>query len=46
MVMRKFLTGLVLIPVGLILIVFAVANRDDFGRTALAGDTCGGFQRS
>ena len=25
--MRKFLTGLVLIPVGLILIVFAVANR-------------------
>ena len=25
--MRKFLTGLVLIPLGLILIVFAVANR-------------------
>jgi uncharacterized integral membrane protein len=27
MVMRKFFTGLVLIPLGLILIVFAVANR-------------------
>src|SRR5260370_29608134 len=27
MVMRKFLTGLVLIPLGLIFIVFAVANR-------------------
>jgi uncharacterized integral membrane protein len=27
MVMRKFLTGLVLIPLGLVFIVFAVANR-------------------
>src|ERR1700685_1701789 len=27
MVMRKFFTGLVLIPLGLIFIVFAVANR-------------------
>jgi uncharacterized integral membrane protein len=27
MVMRKFLTGVVLIPLGLIFIVFAVANR-------------------
>jgi uncharacterized integral membrane protein len=27
MVMRKYLTGLVLIPLGLIFIVFAVANR-------------------
>jgi uncharacterized integral membrane protein len=27
MVMRKFFTGLVLIPLGLVLIVFAVANR-------------------
>ena len=27
MVMRKFLTALILIPLGLILIVFAVANR-------------------
>jgi uncharacterized integral membrane protein len=27
MVMRKFVTGLVLIPLGLIFIVFAVANR-------------------
>jgi uncharacterized integral membrane protein len=42
MVMRKFLTGLVLIPLGLIFIVFAVANRhlvtvsfDPFG----SGDT-------
>jgi uncharacterized integral membrane protein len=42
MVMRKFLTGLVLIPLGLIFVVFAVANRhlvtvsfDPFG----AGDT-------
>ena len=27
MVMRKFFTGLVLIPIGLIFVVFAVANR-------------------
>jgi uncharacterized integral membrane protein len=27
MVMRKFLTGLVLVPLGLVFIVFAVANR-------------------
>src|SRR6201996_1528487 len=27
MVMRKFLTGLVLVPLGLIFVVFAVANR-------------------
>jgi uncharacterized integral membrane protein len=27
MVMRKFLTGLVLIPLGLLFVVFAVANR-------------------
>src|ERR1700727_3371731 len=27
MVMRKFLTGLVLIPLGLVFVIFAVANR-------------------